>query len=369
MSPSLLGVGEDEGQSNASVLTSSTSMLSVEVKELNYMGLSDSSSVDCSVLSTVADKSKRSLNPKATELRLGLPGSSSPERDLELRQSSTQFNGKPLFPLYPSNDVHPNSSLQKTIVSGNKRGLADAMDGFTERKYNTNAEVNLMLSPRPISNLGLKTSSVIDNNGTQLAKANEAAPKIVQERPHAVNETRCTHNGSVNSSAPASKAQVVGWPPIRSFRKNSLAPISKNTDEVDGEASSRALYVKVSMDGAPFKRKIDLKNLSGYQDLSSTLEKKFSNFTLVSGQCGSHGALDKEMLKESKLKDLLHGSEYVLTYEDKDGDWMLVGDVPWEMFIGTCTKLRIMKGSDAIGLGCDSAAFALPELILHFSET
>ena len=22
--------------------------------------------------------------------------------------------------------------------------------------------------------------------------------------------------------------------------------------------------------------------------------------------------------------------EYVLTYEDKDGDWMLVGDVPWE---------------------------------------
>lgn len=21
---------------------------------------------------------------------------------------------------------------------------------------------------------------------------------------------------------------------------------------------------------------------------------------------------------------------YVLTYEDKDGDWMMVGDVPWE---------------------------------------
>lgn len=43
-----------------------------------------------------------------------------------------------------------------------------------------------------------------------------------------------------------------------------------------------------------------------------------------SGQCGSHG------LSESNLKDLLHGSEYVLTYEDKDGDWMLVGDVPWQ---------------------------------------
>ena len=22
-------------------------------------------------------------------------------------------------------------------------------------------------------------------------------------------------------------------------------------------------------------------------------------------------------------------SEFVLTYEDKDGDWMMVGDVPW----------------------------------------
>lgn len=24
-----------------------------------------------------------------------------------------------------------------------------------------------------------------------------------------------------------------------------------------------------------------------------------------------------------------NGSEYLPTYEDKDGDWMLVGDVPW----------------------------------------
>jgi len=51
---------------------------------------------------------------------------------------------------------------------------------------------------------------------------------------------------------------------------------------------------------------------------------------IIPGQCGSHGVPGREILSESKLKDLLHGSEYVLTYEDKDGDWMLVGDVPWE---------------------------------------
>lgn len=49
------------------------------------------------------------------------------------------------------------------------------------------------------------------------------------------------------------------------------------------------------------------------------------------GQCGSYGVSSQEKtLSESRLVDLLHGSEYVLTYEDKDGDWMLVGDVPWE---------------------------------------
>lgn len=55
-------------------------------------------------------------------------------------------------------------------------------------------------------------------------------------------------------------------------------------------------------------------------------------FLLTSpGQCSSYGISCREKnLSESRLIDLLHGSEYVLTYEDKDGDWMLVGDVPWE---------------------------------------
>jgi auxin-responsive protein IAA len=33
--------------------------------------------------------------------------------------------------------------------------------------------------------------------------------------------------------------------------------------------------------------------------------------------------------EEMKLVDVVSGTEYVPTYEDKDGDWMLVGDVPW----------------------------------------
>ncbi|KAK9270680.1 hypothetical protein L1049_026262 [Liquidambar formosana] len=357
MSPPLLGVGEEEeGQSNVTILASSASMDSVgqnssELKERNYMGLSDCSSVDSSAISGVSNESKSRMNLKATELRLGLPGSRSPERDPECCLLSTaELNEKPLFPLHPSADGIFSSS-QKNIVSRNKRGFSDAMDGFSEGKFLANSEVNVMLSPRPTPNLGVKPGSAKESTGAPAAKMKEiASPKIGQDRSRAANETSPNHMGSANNgnSAPATKAQVVGWPPIRSFRKNTLATTSKNTDEVDGKAGPGALFVKVSMDGAPYLRKVDLRTYSAYQELSSALEKMFSCFTI--GQYGSHGASGREMLSESKLKDLLHGSEYVLTYEDKDGDWMLVGDVPWEMFIDTCKRLRIMKSADAIGL-------------------
>ena len=72
----------------------------------------------------------------------------------------------------------------------------------------------------------------------------------------------------------------MGWPPIRSFRKNSLATTSKNNEEVDGKVGVGALFVKVSMDGAPYLRKVDLKNYSTYPELSSALEKMFSCFTM-----------------------------------------------------------------------------------------
>ncbi|KAK6915407.1 AUX/IAA domain [Dillenia turbinata] len=143
----------------------------------------------------------------------------------------------------------------------------------------------------------------------------------------------CTSELTGNTSTPqkkghpAPKAQVVGWPPIRSFRKNCLA--KKN------EAENSGVYVKVSMDGAPYLRKIDLNIYKGYKELVKALEDMFK-FS-VGGFSEREG---------------YNGSEYVPTYEDKDGDWMLVGDVPWDMFISSCKKLRIMKGSEARGMGC-----------------
>ncbi|KAL2323494.1 hypothetical protein Fmac_027873 [Flemingia macrophylla] len=162
--------------------------------------------------------------------------------------------------------------------------------------------------------------------------------------PEACEELECMSKGNVNSNGsdvtsdhdqdnvePPKKARVVGWPPIRSYRKNNLQ--QKKGQEGEGEGAG--MYVKVSMAGAPYLRKIDLKFYKSYPELLKTLENMF-----------------KCTFGEYSEREGYNGSEYAPTYEDKDGDWMLVGDVPWNMFVSSCKRLRIMKGSEAKGLGC-----------------
>lgn len=76
----------------------------------------------------------------------------------------------------------------------------------------------------------------------------------------------------------------MGWPPVRSFRKNIVAGQKKSTDqdqaEKSGSTSTSAAFVKVSMDGAPYLRKVDLKLYQSYQELSTALGKMFSSFTI-----------------------------------------------------------------------------------------
>lgn len=76
-------------------------------------------------------------------------------------------------------------------------------------------------------------------------------------------------NGVVSSvednSSPVVKSQAVGWPPVCSYRRK------KNNEE-----SSKAIgYVKVSMDGVPYLRKIDLGLSNSYNNLATVLENLF----------------------------------------------------------------------------------------------
>ncbi|RWW05817.1 hypothetical protein BHE74_00019635 [Ensete ventricosum] len=89
-----------------------------------------------------------------------------------------------------------------------------------------------------------------------------------------------------------------------------------------GKVMRRSFFVKVKMDGDPIGRKVDLNAHHSYEALAVALELMFHKPTMASALAVSvYGA---------KISNLLDGSsEFALTYEDKDGDWMLVGDVPW----------------------------------------
>ncbi|MCO5559060.1 hypothetical protein L7F22_012652 [Adiantum nelumboides] len=95
--------------------------------------------------------------------------------------------------------------------------------------------------------------------------------------------------------------------------------------------------------------KVDLNAYKNYDELISTLEGMFYSPPVGEGV------------------RFLHARDFVLTYEDKEGDWMLVGDVPWGMFVNTVKRLRITRGSDSTCLG-PSRRIYLPEGLLDIPE-
>ncbi|CAO2826542.1 unnamed protein product [Amaranthus hypochondriacus] len=167
-----------------------------------------------------------------------------------------------------------------------------------------------------------------DGNGNQSFSNKRLASNQINDQDSSSSNDSSVSDARNQDYPPPSKAQIVGWPPIRNYRKNNIQP--KKT-----EAETSGMYVKVSMDGAPYLRKIDLKIYNSYTELLKALETMF-----------------RVCIGKYSERDGYNGSEFAPTYEDKDGDWMLVGDVPWEMFFTSCKRLRIMKSSEAKGLGC-----------------
>ncbi|KAL5561799.1 hypothetical protein UlMin_031546 [Ulmus minor] len=168
--------------------------------------------------------------------------------------------------------------------------------------------------------------------GCEVEKIREG-PSRTNKRASPETEEDCGPKSKCSRSEDAGsceRTQVVGWPPIRSYRKNntqSIKKIEKPNVEVAG------VFVKVSVDGAPYLRKIDLRVYKSYPELLKNLENMF-----------------KLTIGNYSEREGYNGSEFAPTYEDKDGDWMLVGDVPWEMFVSSCKRMRIMKASEARGL-------------------
>ncbi|CAK9133423.1 unnamed protein product [Ilex paraguariensis] len=225
-------------------------------------------------------------------------------------------------------------------------GLGLSLGGIAKCKTATRGQYARILTARDFPSMVSKSSPPSSSSSSSVTKAN-ASSAGTKRTADSFSPPR---NGS---------SQVVGWPPIRAYRMNSLNIVvektnnvsNTNNDDAEGRGHPKtSLFVKVNMDGIPIGRKVDLNAHSCYETLAQTLHDMFCKPTTSVGSRRSN-VEEHDIMKEATgpEKFLDGSSEFVLTYEDKDGDWMLVGDVPWGMFLCSVKRLRIMRTSEANG--------------------
>ncbi|KAK9179063.1 hypothetical protein WN943_028259 [Citrus x changshan-huyou] len=115
--------------------------------------------------------------------------------------------------------------------------------------------------------------------------------------------------------------QRFDWLPIKPLLRSTLNKLTEKADENDGRHHHSqqygSLFVKVYMEGIPIGRKLDLFAHHGYNALVTTLSHIFTIKTtniLCPDDSDDHGRV-----VHSSSKDY----QYVLTYQDKEGDWMM----------------------------------------------
>uniref|UniRef100_A0A5B6YIP8 Auxin-responsive protein n=1 Tax=Davidia involucrata TaxID=16924 RepID=A0A5B6YIP8_DAVIN len=318
---------------------------------------------------------------KKLELRLGPPG----EEDWTIKDgtksNSRERDESHLSLGYFSNKASMTHNSNNT--SGTKRGFIDTVDrkiknnnGSQTQKFSSSSEnpVGTALSssgyqgktpqqqqmtkapflqfPQSLPVMAKEPSQPCCTKGVDLQNAQDKAfspaPPVNTAVP----------NSSQKRTAPA-PAPVVGWPPIRSFRKNLASSSSakpppelqnvvpdKVASEKPVESCRKGLFVKINMDGVPIGRKVDLKAYDSYEKLSYAVDELFRGL-LAAQRDSSVGGIQNKQEGEKAITGLLDGSgEYTLVYEDNEGDRMLVGDVPWHMFVSTVKRLRVLKSSE-----------------------
>ncbi|KAL5204318.1 hypothetical protein ABZP36_009189 [Zizania latifolia] len=172
------------------------------------------------------------------------------------------------------------------------------------------------------------------------------------------------------SAAPTvdSLPATVGWPPVHTTRRNLVtavmnvlkpdatpikldrrkdAEISPGGDEKNAVAPTRScrsaaaearppanMFAKVHMDGHLIGRKINIRAHRSYNSLRRVLSNMSHNFFRPADSSST------DMGEEDCANS---DDEFIFLYEDFEGDRMLVGDVPWELFVASAKRLYIAK--------------------------
>ncbi|KAF7136207.1 hypothetical protein RHSIM_Rhsim08G0228000 [Rhododendron simsii] len=315
-----------------------------------------------------------SSEEKKLELRLGPPGEERDESSLlslgyfsnktnqnrGIRGFTNAVEMKPGEKAWIMNNNNNNNGGQ-THFSFSENPFGSSSDYMVKTRQQQQQQQGNALFPLIQSNpqrMAIKakeSSHGCPNKGEDLQQKN-AEKKVFPPPPPASANPAVATNSSQKRTAPA---PVVGWPPIRSFRKNlasssSSKPIpesqnvapNKELSEKPAESCKKGFFVKINMDGVPIGRKVDLKAYDSYENLSSSVDELFRGLLAAQRDSSASGIQNKQE-GEKAITGLLDGSgEYTLVYEDNEGDRMLVGDVPWHMFVSTVKRLRVLKTSE-----------------------
>uniref|UniRef100_A0A0D9VE03 Auxin-responsive protein n=1 Tax=Leersia perrieri TaxID=77586 RepID=A0A0D9VE03_9ORYZ len=130
--------------------------------------------------------------------------------------------------------------------------------------------------------VGDKSSMLSLGYSTLVSHSQGKAKGSPEEAPHPPatgNNALASNNNGSQTRSPSTP--VIGWPPVRSFRRN-LATSSKASLELQNgkkaakvEETKRAPFIKINMDGIPIGRKIDLNAFDSYEKLSLAVDKLF----------------------------------------------------------------------------------------------
>ncbi|VAH79332.1 unnamed protein product [Triticum turgidum subsp. durum] len=277
------------------------------------------------------------------ELKLGLPGLVEEEPAASSRENNRVHQESPALSLgYPPR----HSTTITTTTTGAKRGFLDTVEAKAQVMRRSRS------SRRGQQHVGrnwqwrkIQLPSVRGRKGA-VPHHHHHMPLLLHLRATSATDRRRGEGAA---------APVVGWPPIRSFRRNlASTSASKQPPEPQiGEANAKAVLdckksplVKINMDGIPIGRKVDLAACDSYERLSLAVKDLFHGFLQVQRD-PSKVERTQQGADENIFSRLLDGSgEYTLVYEDSEGDRMLVGDVPWNVFVSTAKRLRVLRSSE-----------------------
>ncbi|XP_062228164.1 auxin-responsive protein IAA20-like isoform X2 [Phragmites australis] len=122
-------------------------------------------------------------------------------------------------------------------------------------------------------------------------------------------------DGVVDCEMGSKRKKLVGWPPVKCAHKRSCG--------------GGGGYVKVKMEGVAIGRKVGVSLHGSYDELLRTLDRMFPS-------------ANQDAEEDVTRHDRRRRHPYVVTYEDGEGDWLLVGDVPWEAFAKSVKRLKIL---------------------------